>query len=321
MLNPLKATLWLLGWSLAGSLSGLLGEGRTLSFPFFVSTEHLEFASSGAAYAAELSDIQARGYLTVAVKDNLAPLGFLDEDGSLQGFEIEIARRLALDLLGDADAVRFVPVTNVDRLSAVIAGEVDMAIAAVTLTEARRRIVHFSDPYYLDGTAFVVPPQVPLPGLSQDLPQLDSQSRAMSRPVERLEDLRSQAIAVLDRSSTVAHVRYQLPGAQLVGVTSYAEGQALLAQGAVAAFAGDASVLTGWVRPEGALAGYQLLPNVISVEPLAIALPKGRQHSALQAAVNRSIRQWYKEDWLQNEAATWGLPSGVLPSANPSAQP
>lgn len=241
--------------------------------------------------AAELSEIRDRGYLIVAVKDNRPPMGFLDADGQLSGFEIDIARRLAEDLLGDANAVELVPIANVDRLNAVIEDRVDMAIASITITEPRRRIISFSDPYYLDGTAFIT--RRP----TARLPEITS-----------IQDLQLGTIAVLDRSSTVAHVRYILPAAQLVGVDTYTEGQALVAEGEVDAFAGDASVLTGWNRPGSTLMGHSILPELISVEPLSVAIPKGQQHGPLQAAVNQSIRRWYAAEWLQSRAEFWGLP-------------
>ena len=265
---------------------------QLLSSPFFVPK----------AAAAELSEIRDRGYLIVAVKDNRAPLGFVDAAGDLSGFEIDIARRLAAEILGDESAVRLVPVRNEDRLNAVITDEVDIAIAAITLTASRRRIVNFSDPYYLDGTAFMT-----------NQPE-----------VQRLQDLRLGTIALLDRSSTVAHVRYILPGARLVGVGSYAEGQSMLQNGTVDAFAGDVSVLTGWQR---ALASqpYRLLPSIISVEPLSVAIPKGVQYQPLQAAINQVIRRGYEAGWLQERAAFWGLPAEstqfieLSPPANPTA--
>ncbi len=58
------------------------------------------------ASAAEMPEIQQRGYLKIAVKDNLRPLGFRDANGNLQGLEIDLAQRLAVDLLGKADAVK-----------------------------------------------------------------------------------------------------------------------------------------------------------------------------------------------------------------------
>ena len=242
---------------------------------------------SGEAMAVPLSEIRDRGYITVAVKENRAPLSFVNDGGDYEGYEIEIARRLAEELLGDESAVRFVPVRNAERLNVAIAEEVDVTIAAVTLTEARRRLVDFSYPYYLDGAALI----------------------ARSPNVAALEDLRFGRIAVLDRSSTVAHVRYILPGAKLEGVRSYAEGLALLESGEVDAFAGDASVLTGWLR--AMTEGYRLLPNLLSADPLAVVIPKGDRHDELREEINAALRRWYREGWLQSRAAYWGLPAGA----------
>lgn len=235
--------------------------------------------------AAELSEIRDRGYLTVAVKNNRAPLGFIDQNGNLNGFEIEIAQRLAEELLGDKAAIRLVPVQNVDRLNAVLEDRVDIAIAAITITEPRRRLINFSHPYYLDGTAFIT-----------------------NQPsIQTLSDLQSANIALLNRSSTVPHVRYILPVAGLTGVTSYTEGESLLAQRQVDAFAGDVSVLADWLKNSDAT--YRILPSIISAEPLSIAIPKGTQYAPLKEAVNQSLRNWYSEGWLQERAAYWGLPA------------
>ncbi len=272
---------------------GFLMGAQLLLPPDFV----LPLVALPPSFAAELSEIRDRGYLIVAVKDNHPPFGFLDTNNLLSGFEIDIARRLAADLLGDANAVELVPTRNVDRLNVVVDDRVDIAIAALTITEPRRRIINFSDPYYLDGTAFMT-----------RLPTADSPA------IQSLRDLQLGTIAVLDRSSTVSQVRYILPSAQLTGVSTYQQGQALLQRGAVDAFAGDVSILTGWTRPGNALVNHPILPEIISAEPLAIAIPKGQRYSSLQSAVNQAIQRWYSEEWLQDRAKFWGLPEGVLPS-------
>ncbi|NEZ55645.1 ABC transporter substrate-binding protein [Leptolyngbyaceae cyanobacterium CCMR0082] len=235
------------------------------------------------AISAELAEIEARGRLIVAVKDNRFPLGYRDATGELDGFEIEIARRLALDLLGDETAVEFRSVHNVDRVNVVVNGDVDIAIASITVTAQRQRIASFSEPYYLDGTGFIT----------------------TSTQIKTLDDLAPGRIAVLANSSTLAHVRYQLPDANLVTVLSYQDAIAELARGQVDAFAGDVSLLTGWQQQDNR---YRLLDEVISVEPVAIAIPKGTQYSDLRRAINDAIRQWDDEGWLQDRATYWGLP-------------
>ena len=278
-------------------LAGLsISVGAQFLLPLILElTFDVSFLSSMRASAAGLSEIRDRGHLIVGIKTNRPPLGFIDEAGNLSGFEIDIARRLATDLLGDENAIEFVPLSNVDRLNAVLEGRVDMAFAAITLTEPRRRLVNYSDPYYLDGTGFIVQPTI-----------------------ETLQDLRFSQIAVLSRSSAIAHVRYILPAAKLTGVDTYEEAQALLNSGEVDAFAGDVSVLTGWAEALETMTAFSVLPNVISAEPLSVVMPKGTDYSALQAAINQSIRRWYTEEWLQEQANFWALPSGILPTMSES---
>ncbi|MBG1260104.1 transporter substrate-binding domain-containing protein [Nostoc commune] len=235
------------------------------------------------ASAAEMPEIQQRGYLTVAVKDNLRPLGFTDANGKLQGLEIDLAQRLALDLVGKADAVKLKPVANSDRLSVVLDKKVDFAIARVTATESRSRIVSFSVPYYLDGTVLVT----------------------KDASVQQLSDLAKQKIAVLNNSSTIAKVRYYLPNAELVGVNSYNEAREQIESSAAVAFAADASVLSGWVQqyPQ-----YRLLPTKLSTEPLSVVMPKGLQSDELRRNVNEAIAHYLAEGWLQQRSQHWGLP-------------
>lgn len=234
------------------------------------------------ATAAPLTEIRDRGYLIVAVKDNLRPLGFRDESGELRGFEIDIARRLAAELLGNPEAILVVPVANADRLDWVMADEVDLAIAHLTQTPSRARVVSFSRPYYFDGTALIT--------RNPDL-------RALS-------DVGNQAIAVLSGSSAIAQLRYRLPNATLLAADSYRDALAQLEGGEAAAFAGDRSVLAGWVQeyPQ-----YRLLPEILSVAPLAIAMPKGLQYGTLRQEVDAAIVRWRSEGWLAERAAYWGL--------------
>lgn len=237
------------------------------------------------ASAAQIPEIQRRGYLTVAIKDNLRPLGFKDASGNLQGLEIDLAKRLAVDLLGKAEAVKLQPVANRDRLSVVLDHKVDLAIARVTATESRARLVSFSVPYYLDSTVLV----------TQDT------------SVQQVNDLAKRKIAVLNNSSTIAKVRYFLPSAELVGVNSYAEARERIENNTVAAFAADASVLAGWVQeyPQ-----YRLLPTKLSTEPLSVVMPKGVQYDDLRRKVNEAIARYLAEGWLPERVKYWGLLSG-----------
>ena len=234
--------------------------------------------------AAELETIEKRGFAIVAVKENLRPLGFRDAAGALQGFEIDLARQIVAVLLGSADAVSFLPVSNRQRLQVVLAGEADMTVAQVTVTESRSRVVAFSEPYYYDRTTFV----------------------SKNREIRQASDLARSAIALLRDSDTIAKVRYLLPRAELVGADSYQEGYAMLEAGKATAFAGDASVLAGWVAEDP---DYRLLPSLPSAEPLAVVLPKGLQYGPLRGKVDGAIASLRASGWLAERTAFWGLPA------------
>jgi polar amino acid transport system substrate-binding protein len=232
--------------------------------------------------ARQWSEIESERELKVAVKDDVRPLGFIDETGDLAGLEIDIARKLAEELLQDSEALEFVPVANRERLQVILEDEVDLAIARVSVTTPRSRIVDFSPYYYLDGTGIVTK--------DTEIPNIDS--------------LNAKRIAVLKDSATIAVVRNRLPEATLLGADSYQEAWKLIETNRADAFAGDRSILTGWVQEYPA---YKLLPERLSGAALAIVMPKGLQYRELRSKVDRAVADWKESGWLKERIEYWGL--------------
>lgn len=235
-----------------------------------------------AIVAEEWSEIESRGKIKVAVKDNLRPLGFTDEDGNLAGLEIDLAHKLAEELLGDSEAVEFLTVTNQERLQVVLEDNVDLALARVSVTTSRARIVDFSPYYYLDGTGIIT----------------------NNTEIANITGLTRGKIAVLNNSATIAVIRNKLPKATLIGVDSYQEALQLIESKQAEAFAGDRSILTGWIQE---YSEYKLLPERLSGTALAIVMPKGLQYKELRFQVNQAIARWKKSGWLQERIEHWGL--------------
>lgn len=233
-------------------------------------------------YATEWSEIEARGKLIVAVKDNTRPLGFRGPDGMIRGFEIDLARQLALMLLGNRAAVELIPVSNRDRLDILDRGEVDFVIAGLTVTPMRSRLAYFTRPYHFDSTSLIT----------------------RQSGINQLTDLRGQRVALLQGSSAIAVLRHRAPDAILIGVTSYQAAMALLAAGEVAAFAGDRTILTGWSQlyPE-----YRVLGDRLSAEPLGVAIAKTPHSGRLLIALNQALQELEQSGWLAERRAVWGL--------------
>jgi polar amino acid transport system substrate-binding protein len=260
---------------------------KTWRLGIIISLSLCGFLIRDISLAASLAEIKERGKIIVGVKDNLRPLGFLDSNGQLQGLEIDIARNLAKELLGDPNAIVLVPVSNQERLQVVLEDKVDITIARVTVNSARSRVVNFSNYYYLDGTGIIV-----------------KDKTAKTQNIVDRYQLRSRKIAVLNNSSTIAVIYSQIPNAQLIGVDSYQEALELLENDTVDAFAADRSLLVGWVQeyPE-----YRLLDDRLSGEALAVVMPKGLDYQELYLKINESIDLWRQNGWLQERIKYWQL--------------
>ena len=97
-----------------------------------------------------LTGIRAIRFLT---SDDYPPLNFSLSDGTLAGFNVEIARAVCEELsIGcTVQARRFD--TLIDSLAA---GKGDAVVASIAATPANRRRIDFSEPYYQTPARFVV---------------------------------------------------------------------------------------------------------------------------------------------------------------------
>jgi len=90
--------------------------------------------------------------LTIATRE-APPFVILRPDGGWEGISIDLWRRMALGL-GVSTTIR--PMGLEDMLSAAAEGRVDAAVAALTVTADRERIMDFSHPFYTSGLSIAV---------------------------------------------------------------------------------------------------------------------------------------------------------------------
>lgn len=98
-----------------------------------------------------LAKIQEKGEMTFAMTGAYPPFNFVNEDGELDGFDIDIAKAIAEKL-----EIKAVPITTTwDGIIAGLKGNrFDMIIGSMAITEDRLKEVNFTDPYYYDGAQF-----------------------------------------------------------------------------------------------------------------------------------------------------------------------
>lgn len=104
-----------------------------------------------------LQAIKRRGYVTCGVHDGLSGFAVRDVRGVWRGFDVDICRAVAAAVLGDANAVRFRPVSAQDRFAQLQQGRIDLLSRNTSWTLSRDAGlgVDFAGVTYYDGQGFL----------------------------------------------------------------------------------------------------------------------------------------------------------------------
>lgn len=101
-----------------------------------------------------LDRILDRGVLRVGYAKNSLPYSFINADGKLVGFDVDMAQLLAADL---GVVAEFIPVDLAHLAEQLKEVPVDIVMAGVTITPDRLEDVVFSEPYMDVSAALIVP--------------------------------------------------------------------------------------------------------------------------------------------------------------------
>src|SRR5262247_54121 len=98
------------------------------------------------AHAADsiLTEILRRGTVRIATAVATRPLRFEDENGNLQGYEIDIANRLAKDL---GVTIDWIKTKSAGRVAMLQTKQADITISSFTPNLERLKTIGFTDPY------------------------------------------------------------------------------------------------------------------------------------------------------------------------------
>ncbi|MCF8531800.1 MAG: amino acid ABC transporter substrate-binding protein [Reyranella sp.] len=116
--------------------------------------------TAGTAYAGkELDAIKARGQLLCGVGTGTAGFHLANTQGKWVGLNVDVCRAVSAAIFGDAEKVKYVPLTSQQRFTALQSGEVDMLSNNTTWTLTRDTALgfDFTGVTYYDGQGFMVP--------------------------------------------------------------------------------------------------------------------------------------------------------------------
>ena len=250
-----------------------------------------------AAQAAEgtLEKIARTGEFVIGYRTDSIPLSF-ERQGQAAGYAVDLCRRIASGVqehLGDEDiAIKFVPVSSDDRISAVVDGRIDIECGSTTITLSRQEQVDFSLPTFVTGASVM--------------------SLATSG-MKNMADLAGKKIGVAKDTTTVEQLRGYLAeneiDAEIVIVGDRTEGLARLNQNNIDALASDQIVLIGLIMSTPDPQRYTLDSEIISYEPYGFVLR--RNDADFRLVVNRVLAEIYRSGEHADMFYTWIGRTGV----------
>ena len=116
------------------------------------------FTVAGAASAATLDDVKAKGFVQCGVSQGLPGFSNPDAQGNWSGMDADYCRAVAAAVFGDATKVKFSPLSAKERFTALQSGEVDVLSRNTTWTMSRDTTLglNFAGVNYYDGQGFMV---------------------------------------------------------------------------------------------------------------------------------------------------------------------
>ncbi len=228
-----------------------------------------------------MEQIRKRDKIIVGVKYDAKPFGFMNSQGVLDGFDIEIAHHIAKSILGDPSKVEFVQVTPSNRIITLTSGKVDMIIATMSITPQRNNVVSFSNPYYVAGQALMTP----------------QNSRVMG-----LTDLKDKKVIVVLGSTGERSIKYFAPNAIIQGFKTNTEAYQALKRGQGEAMTTDDTILAGIVMDDPSM---RILAKRYTQEPYAVAFRQDEESIPLKRSVNHVIEHMRNSGELTRLKNKW----------------
>ena len=228
--------------------------------------------------------------LTLAYRTDAAPFSFVDDKNQPMGYTVDLCKRVATLIEGQINVkglqVKWVPVTSQNRFETIAKGQADLECGASTATLARMKLVDFSHYTFVDGTGLLTTNKAGI--------------RSMS-------DVAGKRIGVVS-GTTNERVVGDLDSRRKLGLTivpmkTREEALAALEEGKVDAFASDKILLIGAGSKAKDPKSLVLLPEDLSFEPYAIALPRG--DAGLRLAVNTALGHIYREGEIASIFSKW----------------
>ena len=223
-------------------------------------------ASKGDAVYRTLDEIKESGKINIGVFSDKNPFGYVDENGTYQGYDVYFAERIGKDL---GVEINYVSTEAASRVEYLETGKVDIILANFTVTDERAEKVDFALPYM----------NVALGVVSHE-----------DNVIESLDQVKGDdQIIVISGTTAETYLEKNYPDIKLQKFDTYATAKTSFENGTGVAWANDnTEVIAYSLENPGYVVG---IPSLGSQDTIAPAVSKG----------NSTLL-----DWLNEEIKTLG---------------
>ena len=199
--------------------------------------------------------------LTVGTDATFPPMEFVD-NGKRTGFDIELVEAIGKTM---GRKIEWVDIDFKGLVPGLISKRFDMAVSAIYITDERRKVVDFSDPYFAGGLVVLT---------------------TRAGPIKTLKDLDGKKVTVQVGTKSVGYLKDNYPKVERVEVEKNQEMFNLVEIGRADAAVTGKPAAKVFAQAKPAL---QVLDEQLTTEEYGIAVRKDTPE--LRAAVNAALKK------------------------------
>jgi glutamate transport system substrate-binding protein len=235
------------------------------------------------------------GKIVIGTKFDQPGLGLKNPDGTMSGFDVDVATYVAGQLGFTPDKIEWKESPSAQRETLIQNDQVKFIAATYSITDARKEKVSFAGPYLVTGQSLLVKAD------NTDITGADSLQN-------------NKKLCSVSGSTPAQRIKDKYPGVQLQQYDTYSACVEALKNGAIDAVTTDEVILAGYAaQSPGA---FKIVGQPFSEENYGIGLKKG--DTELQTKINDAITKMEKDgDWAKAFEKNLG-PAGIATPAPPA---
>jgi glutamate transport system substrate-binding protein len=204
--------------------------------------------------------------IVIGTKFDQPGLGLKNPDGTMSGFDVDVAKFIAKELGYNEDKIEWKEAPSAQRETLIQNGQVEFIVATYSITDSRKEKVSFAGPYLVTGQSLLV---------REDNTDITGEASLQN----------NKKLCSVSGSTPAQRIKDKYPGVQLQQYDTYSACVEALKNSAVDAVTTDEVILAGYAAQTPGV--FKLVGGTFSEERYGVGLEKG--NTELQTKINDAI--------------------------------